>query len=41
MLELEVIPEHGLSSETIEFLLGELNSTILKQEKHNSIDYLI
>ena len=23
MLELEVIPEHGLSSETIEFILGE------------------
>ena len=25
MLELEVIPEHGLTSEAIEFLLGKLN----------------
>ena len=28
MLELEVIPEHGLQGEAIEFLLGELEYTL-------------
>ena len=38
MLELEVIPEHGLQGEAIEFLLGEMENNYLTI---NTFDFFI
>ena len=37
MLELEVVPEHGLCSDTIEFVLGK--QTFLSEYEDHKISY--